>query len=95
MKIIIGNQTYESKSWDQPILASKKVKNKIVDLIISGNNEFKDFPELIILDKYKYQWILKGCKLVKSHTKINLYDRTYDTYLTISYETLNYFFCLW
>jgi hypothetical protein len=87
MKIIIGNQTYESKSWDEPILASKKVKNKIVDLIISGNNEFKDFPELIILDKYKYQWILKGCKLVKSHTKINLYDRTYDTYLTISYES--------
>ena len=52
MKIIIGNQTYESKSWDQPILASKKVKNKIVDLIIGGNHEFKDFPELIILDKY-------------------------------------------
>ena len=87
MKIIIGNQIYESNSWDEPRLVSKKDKNKIVDLIIRGDHRFQDFPELVVLDKYKYQWILKGCELVKSYTKINLYDRTYDTYLTISYES--------
>jgi hypothetical protein len=53
MKIIIGNQIYESNSWDEPRLVSKKDKNKIVDLIIRGDHRFQDFPELVVLDKYK------------------------------------------
>ena len=47
MKIIIGNQTYESKSWDQPILASKKVKNKIAFLY----RVYKEKQVLNILSK--------------------------------------------
>ena len=52
--------------------------------------EDDDIPDLIILDKHKYQWILKGCKLIKKEyipTSYKPIGNSFKTHLTISYES--------
>jgi len=85
MKIIIGNKIYES--WDEPTFPSKRSKDKTISLKFYGHHQFKDFPEFIILDKFKYQWILKGCKLTSVSHVLDIFDKTYDTCIIISYES--------
>lgn len=87
MKVIIANSTYETNSWDEPRLVAKRVKNKVLEIIIYGNHRFKSFPELVILDKSTYRWILMECQLINQYIRKNPYDETYNTYLTISYKS--------
>ncbi len=62
MEIIIGDKKY--KIWDEPKLPSKR--SKIKEVVIRLDGEFKGpISDIIILNKYKYQWVLKGCQLVK------------------------------
>ncbi len=85
MEIIINDKKYSS--WDEPILPKKNSKSKIVSIVIY--DRFDDvLSDIIILSKTHYQWILKGCKLIK-HEDIG--DRFMDskikkTRLTISYQ---------
>lgn len=86
MEIIIGDKKYNT--WDEPELPSKRSKIKTVVIKFEGifNGPLSD---IIILSKYKYQWVLKGCKLVK-HEDIT--DRFFEmnspkrTRLTVSFE---------
>ena len=84
MKIIIGNNSYNLNSWDEPRISSK---NKTISFKLYGHQQFKDFPELIILDKFRYQWILKGCELKRILHSIDPYTKTDDTDITISYKS--------
>jgi len=85
MNIIIGDKKY--LTWDEPYLP-KKSNNTVI--MFHDKFEDDDIPDLIILDKHKYQWILKGCKLIKkeympvSYTSIG---NSFKTHLTISYES--------
>ena len=85
MEIIIGNRKYNT--WDEPVLPKRRSKNKIVTIVIYDKFE-GILSDVIVLSKYKYQWVLKGCKLIK-HEDIG--DRFMDskinkTRLTISFE---------
>lgn len=85
MKITIGDRSYET--WDEPSLPKKNSKNKVVTIVIYDKFE-GDVDDIIIISKTHYQWVLKGCKLIK-HEDIG--DRFMDTKikktrLTISFE---------
>lgn len=85
MEILIGDKKYNT--WDEPILPKKKSKNKIVSIVIYDNFE-GIISDIIILSKYNYQWVLKGCKLIK-HEDIGdrfMEDRIKKTRLTVSFE---------
>jgi len=80
MNIIIGDKKY--LTWDEPYLP-KKSNNTLI--MFHDKFEDDDIPDLIILDKHKYQWILKGCKLIKKEYVLFVGDFS-KTHLTISYE---------
>jgi hypothetical protein len=85
MEIIIGDKKYNT--WDEPILPKKNSKNKIVSIVIYDKFDHI-LPEVIILNKTYYKWVLKGCKLIKQE---DIGDRFMDskikrTRLTISYQ---------
>ncbi len=86
MEIIIGERKYSS--WDEPVLPKNNSKNKVVTIVIYDKFE-GDIGDIVILNKTHYQWILKGCKMIK-HEDIG--DRFMDskinkTRLTISFES--------
>lgn len=86
MEIIIGDKKYNT--WDEPQLPSKRSKIKTVVIKIEGSFN-GPLSDIIILSKYRYQWILKGCKLV---THEDITDRFFEmnspkrTRLTVSFE---------
>ena len=90
MNIIIGDKKYST--WDEPHLP-KKSNNTVI--MFHDKFEDDDIPDLIILDKHKYQWILKGCKLIKKeympinrwHNQHTTLGHSFKTHLTISYES--------
>ena len=85
MEIIICDRKYNT--WDEPVLPKRRSKNKIVTIVVYDKFE-GILSDVIVLSKYKYKWVLKGCKLIK-HEDIG--DRFMDskikkTRLTISFE---------
>ena len=71
-------------------ISLKKGENKKKMKQESNKFEDDDIPDLIILDKHKYQWILKGCKLIKKEympTSYKPIGDSFKTHLTISYES--------
>ena len=70
--------------WDEPQLKNNKAK--IISLKI--NESFSgELEDIIIINKYKYHWLLKGCKLLQN---IDIGDKFFDvkvksTNLVISY----------
>lgn len=85
MKIIIGDKSYST--WDEPDLPKKGSKNKVVAIVIYEKFDGA-FSDIIVLSKYKYQWVLKGCKLISQE---DIGDRFMDskikkTRLIISFE---------
>ena len=84
MNIIIGDKKYQS--WEEPLLPSKRSKNKTIVIRLYEIFDGDVVPDLIILDKYKYQWILKGCKLTKKEF-IKGWNSSPGMDLTITYES--------
>ncbi len=62
MEIIIGDKKYNT--WDEPKLPSKRSRIKTIILKFDGKFE-GPISDIIILSKYKYQWVLKGCELIR------------------------------
>ena len=87
MNVIIGDKKYQS--WEEPLLPSKRSKNKTTVIKLYEIFDGDDVPDLIILDKYNYQWILKGCKLIKKEyiKGWNSSPGMDKTNLTITYES--------
>lgn len=84
---VIGDKSFTS--WNDPSVGKKKNGQ----LIIRIPGKFSGpISGIIILKKYKYQWILKGCKLVSHETIDNRLwydtdsDRKEETRLVISYK---------
>jgi hypothetical protein len=84
MDIYINDKKHTTY-WDEPQL--KNNKDKIISLKI--NESFSgELEDIIIISKYRYHWLLKGCKLLKN---IDIGDRFFDvkvksTNLVISYD---------
>jgi hypothetical protein len=57
MVIIIGDKKYNT--WDEPQLPSKRSKIKTVVIKLEGSFN-GPLSDIIILSKYRYQWVLKG-----------------------------------
>lgn len=63
--------------WDEPQL--KNNKSKIVSLKIN-ESFFGELDDIIILSKYRYHWLLKGCNLLQ-----NIDNNDKSTTLIVSY----------
>jgi hypothetical protein len=86
MEIIIGDKKYDT--WDEPQLPSKRSKVKTV--VINFRGKFQGpISDIIVISKYKYQWVLKGCELIKHEDvggRLFEMDPEKRTRLTISFK---------
>jgi hypothetical protein len=69
MEIIIGDKKYNS--WTEPSFSKKRSKKQTTTLSIYDKFE-GDISDIIIIKKRYYQWILKGCSLIRKEEVNNL-----------------------
>lgn len=91
MKIIISNKEYSS--WDQPTFNGHKKKPSKTKLKFFGRFESDEISDIVIIEGYKYTWVLKGCILLDNKIiRTGVFDpesNVVQSELTISYQERN------